>query len=75
MEHLIQVQRRRELPTRFIQAFQSLMQKQVIQRSLRQTAGPLPVPFIARLALHIPLVRDLLARIIGFGRTQVKLIG
>ena len=51
------------------------MQKQVIQRSLRQTAGPLPVPFIARLALHIPLVRDLLARIIGFGRTQVKLIG
>lgn len=59
---LAKVQRRRELPTRFIQAFQSLIQEQIFVRALNtQQRFHLPV------FLRLPIVRDLPARAIAFG--------
>lgn len=59
---LAKVQRRRELPTRFIQAFQSLIQQQIFVRALNtQQRFHLPV------FLRLPIVRDLPARFIAFG--------
>jgi 2-polyprenyl-6-methoxyphenol hydroxylase-like FAD-dependent oxidoreductase len=60
------VQRRREWPTRVIQAFQRLVQRAVLARAL-DSSGSFRVPAIARLLLRLPLVRDLPARLIAFG--------
>jgi len=63
---LMAVQLRRELPTRAIQAFQSVAQRRVISSSLGPDGGPsLPAP--ARALLRLRPVRDLPARIIAFG--------
>jgi 2-polyprenyl-6-methoxyphenol hydroxylase-like FAD-dependent oxidoreductase len=72
---LAAVQRRREWPTRVIQAIISGVQNRVINRALDpRTAFQLPLllrlPFIRQL----PLVRELPVRLIGFGirREHVK---
>lgn len=59
---LAAVQRQRQLPTRFIQTFQSLIQQRLIKSALdeNQTVTPPAV-------LQFPLARNLLARVIGFG--------
>jgi 2-polyprenyl-6-methoxyphenol hydroxylase-like FAD-dependent oxidoreductase len=63
--HLARVQRRRELPVRLTQAFQGLLQEQVLRPTLRtDSAGP---PALARLALRLPLVRRVPARFIALG--------
>jgi 2-polyprenyl-6-methoxyphenol hydroxylase-like FAD-dependent oxidoreductase len=63
---LMAVQLRRELPTRAIQAFQSVAQRRVISSSLGPGGAPsLPAP--ARALLRLRPVRDLPARIIAFG--------
>jgi 2-polyprenyl-6-methoxyphenol hydroxylase-like FAD-dependent oxidoreductase len=63
---LAAVQLRRELPTRAIQAFQSVAQRRVISSSLGPGGAPsLPAP--ARALLSLRPVRDLPARIIAFG--------
>lgn len=59
---LAAVQRQRQLPTRFIQAFQSLMQQRLLKSALNEQQT-----FTAPAVLQLPLLRDLLARIIGFG--------
>ena len=71
---LEQIQRRRQWPTRFIQSLQSLAQRQLASRVLN-TEGPRPLPLVARLLLKLPYVRDIPARLIGFGigRSRVKL--
>lgn len=62
---LAQVQRQRELPTKVIQSFQSLMQQQLISRALKsQSFKP---PFFLRL----PILRDILPRLIAFGVWRV----
>jgi 2-polyprenyl-6-methoxyphenol hydroxylase-like FAD-dependent oxidoreductase len=65
-EQLRRVQRERELPTRIIQAFQTFAQRRVVAGALssRQTGG---VPFLLRLLLRTPVLRDLPARLIAFG--------
>jgi len=63
---LMAVQLRRELPTRAIQAFQSVAQRRVISSSLGTDGGP-SVPALAKLILRLRPVRDLPARIIAFG--------
>lgn len=61
VKDLVAVQRQRQLPTRFIQAFQSLIQRSLIQNVLdNQTFQP---PAL----LKLPLLQDLPAYIIGFG--------
>lgn len=59
---LAEVQRQRELPTRIIQAFQSFIQQQIIKGALDTTQKFTPPAF-----LRLPILRDLPARIIGFG--------
>ena len=65
--HLARVQRRRELPVRLTQAFQGLLQDQVLRPTLSpggRAAGPPP---IVQLALRLPLVRRVPARFIALG--------
>ncbi|MBD2571081.1 FAD-dependent oxidoreductase [Anabaena lutea] len=59
---LAQVQQRRELPTRLIQAFQNLIQKQIFTPILTENQTFQP-PWLLRL----PILRDLPARLIALG--------
>jgi 2-polyprenyl-6-methoxyphenol hydroxylase-like FAD-dependent oxidoreductase len=70
LRHLREVQRKRMLPTRFIQALQSFVQRQIIANALR-TNQPLQVPRVVRLFLRTPFLRDLPARIIAFGLRRI----
>ncbi|MCA1630671.1 MAG: FAD-dependent oxidoreductase, partial [Acidobacteria bacterium] len=65
-EQLRRVQRERELPTRIIQTIQTFIQRRVLAGVLgsRQTVA---VPFLIRLLLRTPILRDLPARFIAFG--------
>jgi 2-polyprenyl-6-methoxyphenol hydroxylase-like FAD-dependent oxidoreductase len=73
LRELREVQRQREWPTRTIQRLQSLIQKRVIAGALN-TRQAFQLPFLARLLLRIPFLRNLPARIIAFGvkRVHVK---
>ena len=65
-DHLRQVQRRRELPTRVTQRLQVFIQDRVITRVLGGTgrlAPPLPVRLLAR----FPFLRRIPARLVGIG--------
>jgi 2-polyprenyl-6-methoxyphenol hydroxylase-like FAD-dependent oxidoreductase len=62
LRDLAAVQRRREWPTRIIQAFQTLMQKRLIARALNPDQ-----PFQLPLFLRLPVVRNGPARLIGLG--------
>ncbi len=64
-EHLAAVQRRREFPTRFIQGFQGLVQRQLVARALEDKPFRPPLP--ARIISALPLLRNLPARLIGWG--------
>jgi 2-polyprenyl-6-methoxyphenol hydroxylase-like FAD-dependent oxidoreductase len=72
-EHLREVQRQREWPTRLIQRLQTRIQKRVIAAALdpRKTFR---VPLALRLLLRLPGLRTLPARVIGLGfkRVHVK---
>ncbi|MGB7924092.1 MAG: FAD-dependent oxidoreductase [Pyrinomonadaceae bacterium] len=72
-EDLNAVQRRREFPTRVIQFLQRQIQQRVIATALRSNVQ-LNLPLPVRLLLHLPLLRDLPARMIAFGvrRVHVK---
>jgi 2-polyprenyl-6-methoxyphenol hydroxylase-like FAD-dependent oxidoreductase len=67
---LAEVQRQREWPTRFIQAIQSMIQKRVLAKALRSPA-PIRVPRYVRFFFHVPILRDLPARLIAFGIKRV----
>ena len=73
LDHLKQVQRERERPTRIIQWIQKQVQQRIIGAALRSNA-PLTLPLAVRLLLRVPGLRDIPARIIAFGvrRVQVK---
>jgi 2-polyprenyl-6-methoxyphenol hydroxylase-like FAD-dependent oxidoreductase len=66
VDHLRQVQRRREFPTRVTQRIQLMVQDRVITRVLGQ-AGPISPPLPLRLAAKLPFVRRLVARLLGVG--------
>jgi 2-polyprenyl-6-methoxyphenol hydroxylase-like FAD-dependent oxidoreductase len=72
LRHLAAVQRRREWPTRIIQAFQSQIQQRVLAPTLRSNQ-PFAPPKLLRLALRVPVLRDLPARLVGFGPWRVHL--
>jgi 2-polyprenyl-6-methoxyphenol hydroxylase-like FAD-dependent oxidoreductase len=65
-KHLAAVQRRRELPTRVIQAAQAQVQKNVLAPALG-SSGPFSPPLLLKLLPRIPLLRDLPGRLIGYG--------
>ncbi len=67
LSDLAAVQRQRELPTRFIQAFQSFIQQQIFARAFNsQQTIKLPI------LLRLPILRDLPARILAFGLWRVR---
>ena len=72
-EDLREVQRQREWPTRLIQALQTGIQKRIISTALDPRRS-FRIPLILRLLLRVPGLRDLPARVIGFGfkRVHVK---
>ena len=65
-KHLAAVQRRRELPTRVIQAVQAQVQKNVLAPALA-SSGPFSPPPLLRLLPKVPLLRNLPGRLIGYG--------
>ena len=66
VRHLAAVQRRRELPTRAIQAAQAVVQRNVLETALRSNK-PFEPPLAMRLLLRTPLLRDVPARMVAFG--------
>jgi 2-polyprenyl-6-methoxyphenol hydroxylase-like FAD-dependent oxidoreductase len=66
VSYLAAVQRRRELPTRFVQAIQTQVQRGLLARALASDE-PITPPALLRLLFHIPIVRDIPARILAFG--------
>ena len=64
--YLRAVQFRRDLPTRAIQAVQSLMQRRVLAVALGSDE-PFKPPLAMRLFLRVPRLRDLPARMVAFG--------
>lgn len=66
LKDLAKVQRQRELPTRIIQGFQTLIQKLVFARILTTDQTFQPPAF-----LRLPILRELPARLIGLGIVPV----
>jgi 2-polyprenyl-6-methoxyphenol hydroxylase-like FAD-dependent oxidoreductase len=63
---LAAVQKRRMLPTRATQAFQTIVQNRFVDPLLRSTAAP-RVPWPVRLVQRLPFLQELPARVIGLG--------
>ncbi len=63
---LAKVQRQRELPTRVIQTFQSAVQRNVLANVLSSDRA-ITIPPLLRFLLHVPMIRNFPARLIGFG--------
>jgi 2-polyprenyl-6-methoxyphenol hydroxylase-like FAD-dependent oxidoreductase len=66
VRHLRSVQRRREIPTRTIQGFQTLAHRRVFAPAVSSGGLPSP-PAPLRALLGLQAVRDLPARVIAFG--------
>jgi len=64
------VQAKREWSVRFIQFFQSQVQKRVVAAAL-QSQQLLSVPWYVRAFFHIPYVRDWPSRVIAYGLVRV----
>lgn len=74
-QHLAEVQRQREFPTRFIQKFQAMMQERLLAPALASKQTSLEVPTLFRLLVRIPILRDLPPRLMGFGIKKVRVDG
>jgi 2-polyprenyl-6-methoxyphenol hydroxylase-like FAD-dependent oxidoreductase len=72
VEQLHDVQKQREFPTKVIQWIQSQLQKRIIAVALKSDR-PLQMPWFIRLLLHIPVLRDIPARIVAHGVRTVHL--
>src|SRR5262249_38349791 len=68
LRDLASVQRQREIPTRIIQGFQRLAQEQVVTRALASDAPMQPPP-----ALRLPILRDIVPRMLALGVWPVHL--
>ena len=71
VRYLAAVQRRREWPTRIIQAFQAQVQRQILAPALR-SSRPFAPPKLLRLLLRVPVLRDLPGQIVAFGVWPVR---
>jgi 2-polyprenyl-6-methoxyphenol hydroxylase-like FAD-dependent oxidoreductase len=68
LRDLAAVQRQREIPVRIIQGFQRLVQEQVVTRALKPGSTLKPPPI-----RHVPVVRDLIPRMLAMGVWPVHL--
>ena len=71
-KYLAAVQRRREWPTRVIQALQAQIQRRVLARALKSDAPTLNPPAALRLLPRVPFVRDIPGRVIAMGVWPVR---
>lgn len=60
------VQKRRDWPTRVIQAFQIRVQN-FLEQQVFNAAGPVKPPLLLRLITHIPILRGLAPRLVALG--------
>lgn len=65
------VQRRREWPTRMIQAIQGLTHQRIVRLALASTE-PLCLPRLLRLTLRMPWTSRIIGRLIAFGVAPVR---
>jgi 2-polyprenyl-6-methoxyphenol hydroxylase-like FAD-dependent oxidoreductase len=63
---LARVQRRRALPARLVQAAQALLQRFFIQSVLAANRPP-RMPWLVRMLLQAPVIRDVPPRLLAFG--------
>jgi 2-polyprenyl-6-methoxyphenol hydroxylase-like FAD-dependent oxidoreductase len=70
VRHLARVQRRRELHVRLTQAFQGMLQDNVLRPALTANTADIPKPI--QVALQLPVVRNLPARFIALGLRRPK---
>ncbi|MGE5147861.1 MAG: FAD-dependent oxidoreductase [Candidatus Eiseniibacteriota bacterium] len=66
LDHLAQVQKRREFPTRVTQRFQVIVQNRIIARVLSEKHA-FTAPWPIKLMQHLPFLRRIPARMIGVG--------
>jgi 2-polyprenyl-6-methoxyphenol hydroxylase-like FAD-dependent oxidoreductase len=66
IDHLRQIQKRRELPTAVTQWLQVTIQRRIIARVLGETRAVKP-PFAVRLLAAVPFLRRIPGRIVGLG--------
>lgn len=69
---LAEVQRQREWPVRVVQRMQSVMQNNLLAKALA-SKGPTRVPWIMRILVRIPILRDIPTKLIAFGPRRVRL--
>jgi 2-polyprenyl-6-methoxyphenol hydroxylase-like FAD-dependent oxidoreductase len=72
LHDLAAVQRQREIPTRIIQRFQRVAQEQIVTRALRSGEAGAP-PMAPPPFLRLPVLRDLLPRMLALGVWPVHL--
>ena len=68
---LAEVQKRRERVTRMAQGMQGVMQDNFVARAMRDQEFDLPLP--VRLALKIPWLRRIPARVVALGFRRLRL--
>jgi 2-polyprenyl-6-methoxyphenol hydroxylase-like FAD-dependent oxidoreductase len=73
LRDLARVQRQRELPVRAVQAFQQLLQRQILAPALYTKQAPV-LPFIIRCILLVPFIRSIPGRLIAIGLKQVHVL-
>lgn len=72
LDDLAAVQRRREWPTRIIQRVQRMIQENIIASALNPNR-PFRMPLVLRLMTRLPVLRNIPARLIGYGFWPVHL--
>jgi len=72
MEQLAAVQKRRELPVKFIQKVQGYIQQRVVAAAL-QGDNPFRIPLPMRVIVRLPILRNFPARLVGFGIRKVRI--
>lgn len=71
--HLVEIQKRREPAVKAIQRFQGVVQDRVVKTAFDKER-PFRLPWLARLMLKIPGIRDFPAKMIAFGlhRSRIR---
>jgi 2-polyprenyl-6-methoxyphenol hydroxylase-like FAD-dependent oxidoreductase len=69
---LAAVQRARERPVKVIQWFQGFIQERIVRTALKNGTKPFTLPLPVRILTSLPFLRNLPARMIGFGIKRVR---
>jgi 2-polyprenyl-6-methoxyphenol hydroxylase-like FAD-dependent oxidoreductase len=69
---LAEIQKRREPAVKSIQKFQGFVQDRVVKTALDKDRS-FQLPWVARIVLKIPMLRDLPARLIAFGTRRARI--